>query len=46
MKQGLLLIALFVTPLPCLADFAEAAVDYHEGRCEIALETPQPLGNS
>jgi len=43
MKQALLLVAILVTPLPCFADLAEAAVDFSEGRYELALETLEPL---
>ena len=44
--QAFLLVAILVMPLPCLADFAEAAVDFKEGRYEAALETLDPLARN
>jgi TPR repeat protein len=46
MKKSLLMIAILVMPMPCLAVFAEAAVDFKEGRYEAALETLAPLARN
>jgi uncharacterized protein len=41
-----LLVAILMMSLPCLADFAEAAVDFKEGRYEVALKTLDPLAKN
>lgn len=46
MKQALFMAVILVAPLPCFADIAEAAVDFHEGRFETALTTLEPLARA